>query len=79
MFVNICDRRRKGKKDREGDKRGIDAMRIRVQIRKFLVISFRLCYRIVCKHLFVVGLLEIERRKKKKKNKNKKVAMRFHI
>ena len=75
MFVNICDRRRKGKKD----KRGIDAMRIRVQIRKFLVISFRLCYRIVCKHLFVVGLLEIERRKKKKKNKNKKVAMRFHI
>ncbi|KAB5512281.1 hypothetical protein DKX38_029309 [Salix brachista] len=35
---------------------GIDAMRIRVQIRKFSVISLRLCYRSVCKHPFLVGM-----------------------
>ncbi|KAJ6761790.1 CARDIOMYOPATHY-ASSOCIATED PROTEIN [Salix koriyanagi] len=36
---------------------GIDAMRIRVQVRKFSVISFRLCYRSVCKHPFLVGMV----------------------
>jgi hypothetical protein len=36
---------------------GIDAMKIRVQIRKFSVILFRLCYRSVCKHPFHVGMV----------------------
>ncbi|KAG5232902.1 Uro-adherence factor [Salix suchowensis] len=35
----------------------IDAMRIGVQIRRFLVISFKLCYRSVCKHPFLVGMV----------------------
>ncbi|KAJ6884164.1 hypothetical protein NC652_031220 [Populus alba x Populus x berolinensis] len=41
----------------ERDEMGIDAMRIRVQIRRFLVISFELCYRSVCKHPFLVGMV----------------------
>jgi hypothetical protein len=41
----------------ERDEMGIDAMRIRVQIRRFLVISFQLCYRSVCKHPFLVGMV----------------------
>ncbi|KAL9382087.1 hypothetical protein Peur_025122 [Populus x canadensis] len=36
---------------------GIDAMKIRVQIGKFLVILFRLCYRSVCKHPFLGGMV----------------------
>ncbi|KAF9670319.1 hypothetical protein SADUNF_Sadunf13G0056100 [Salix dunnii] len=42
---------------RERDEMTIDAMRIRVQIWRFLVISFKLCYRSVCKHPFLVGMV----------------------
>ncbi|KAF9661280.1 hypothetical protein SADUNF_Sadunf19G0051700 [Salix dunnii] len=44
-------------RERERDKMGIDAMRIRVQVRKFSVIYFRSCYRSVCKHPFLVGMV----------------------
>ena len=46
-----------GQGERERARMGIDAMKIRVQIRKFSVILFRLCYRSVCKHPFLVGMV----------------------
>ncbi|XP_002530965.3 uncharacterized protein LOC8268592 [Ricinus communis] len=36
---------------------GLDAMRIRVEIKRFLVISIRTCYKSVCKHPFLVGFV----------------------